>query len=70
MCVGAGSRKKRQPGLAAGQCRASSWVTSHMESATLIGGSTPAARPGRAESGEAHSWPTHYGPHSRMHAGQ
>ena len=50
-CVGAGSRKERQPGLATGQCRASSRVTSHMESATLIGGSTPGREP------------TYYGPH-------
>ena len=49
--VGAGSRKERQPGLATGQCRASSRVTSHMESATLIGGSTPGREP------------TYYGPH-------
>ena len=34
-CVGAGSR---QLGLAIGQCRASSRVTSHMESATLRSG--------------------------------
>eukprot|EP00966_Prymnesium_polylepis_P020326 468240-Prymnesium_polylepis.1 len=50
-CVGAGSRKEWQPGLATGQCRASSRVTSHMESATLIGRSTPGREP------------TYYGPH-------
>eukprot|EP00966_Prymnesium_polylepis_P120407 2782239-Prymnesium_polylepis.1 len=41
----AGSRKERQPGLTTGQCRASSRVASHMESATLIGRSTPGREP-------------------------
>eukprot|EP00966_Prymnesium_polylepis_P136076 3144412-Prymnesium_polylepis.1 len=43
-CVSAAGSRKRQPGLATRQCRASSRVTSHMKSSTLIGRSSPGRR--------------------------